>query len=62
MFSRSLLPIASFRSRRSRYFDHGETAVVIARLWWRKLVDDEFYGARWRIGVMVLLGVGRNPP
>jgi hypothetical protein len=50
-----------FRFYRSRYSGHGETAVVIARSWWRELVGDEFGGARWDIGGRGFLGVGRNP-
>jgi hypothetical protein len=61
LFSRSSLPDAHFCFRWSRYFGHGEMAVVIARSWWRELVGDEFGGARWSVGVVVFLGVGRNP-
>jgi hypothetical protein len=50
-----------FCSHRYRYFGHGEMAVVIARSWWREQVGDEFGGARWSVGVVVFLGVGRNP-
>jgi hypothetical protein len=38
LFSRFLFPDAYLRFRRSRFFGHGETAVVIARSWWRELV------------------------
>jgi hypothetical protein len=36
-------------------------AVVIARSWWRELVGGKFGGVRWSIGIMVFLGVRRNP-
>jgi hypothetical protein len=35
--------------------------VVIARLWWHDLVGHEFGGARWGVGVGVILGVRINP-
>jgi hypothetical protein len=59
--SRSLFPDALFRFRRSHYFGHGETAVVIARSWWRELVGGECGGVRWSVGGVVFLGVRRNP-
>jgi hypothetical protein len=61
LFSRSFFPDAHLHSRRSRYFGHSETAVVIARLWWRELVGGEFGGVRWSLGGVVFLGVRRNP-
>jgi hypothetical protein len=61
LFSSSLFPVALFRFRRSHYFGHGETALVIARSWWRELVGGEFGGVRWSVGGVVFLGVWRNP-
>jgi hypothetical protein len=61
MFSHSLFPDAHVCSRRSRYFGLGETAVVIARSWWRELVGGELGEVRWSVGGVVFLGVSRNP-
>jgi hypothetical protein len=61
LLGRSLFPDALLCSSRSRYFGLGETAVVIARLWWRELVDGELGGVRWSVGGVVFLGVWRNP-
>jgi hypothetical protein len=61
LFSRSLFPDVLLRSRRSRYFGLGETAVVIARSWWRELVGGELGGVRWSVAGVVFLGVRRNP-
>jgi hypothetical protein len=35
---------------------HGQMAVVIAISWWRELLGDEFGGARWSVGVVVVFG------
>jgi hypothetical protein len=60
LFSRSLFPDAYLRFHRSRFFGHGETAVVIARSWWHELVGGELGGVRWSVGCVVCWQAGTD--